>query len=245
MFGIHVVSGIPSGSIFYKDEAMLNSADEFRIKLTGQQVHASMPWAGRDPIVASAAIINNIQTMISRRSDLTKGMAVITVGHISGGTAANIIPKEVDMEGTIRTNNEDIRQNILQQLPEMVTHTALANNVKAEIELSPYAPVTYNNKMLTQLILPTLENTVGKNNLHRMETNASASDDFAHYGKLMPSLYISLGATPKNQDMSKAAPNHSPEFIVDDATLKQVLSLIYVLLWIILLSLVRYKKLER
>ncbi|MFY6887149.1 amidohydrolase [Acinetobacter baumannii] len=220
MFGIHVVSGIPSGSIFYKDEAMLNSADEFRIKLTGQQVHASMPWAGRDPIVASAAIINNIQTMISRRSDLTKGMAVITVGHISGGTAANIIPKEVDMEGTIRTNNEDIRQNILQQLPEMVTHTALANNVKAEIELSPYAPVTYNNKMLTQLILPTLENTVGKNNLHRMETNASASDDFAHYGKLMPSLYISLGATPKNQDMSKAAPNHSPEFIVDDATLK-------------------------
>ena len=68
--------------------------------------------------------------MISRRSDLTKGMAVITVGHISGGTAANIIPKEVDMEGTIRTNNEDIRQNILQQLPEMVTHTALANNVK-------------------------------------------------------------------------------------------------------------------
>ena len=113
-------------------------------------------------IVASAAIINNIQTMISRRSDLTKGMAVITVGHISGGTAANIIPKEVDMEGTIRTNNEDIRQNILQQLPEMVTHTALANNVKAEIELSPYAPVTYNNKMLTQLILPTLENTVGK-----------------------------------------------------------------------------------
>ena len=74
MFGIHVVSGIPSGSIFYKDEAMLNSADEFRIKLTGQQVHASMPWAGRDPIVASAAIINNIQTMISRRSDLTKGM---------------------------------------------------------------------------------------------------------------------------------------------------------------------------
>ncbi len=147
MFGIHVVSGIPSGSIFYKDEAMLNSADEFRIKLTGQQVHASMPWAGRDPIVASAAIINNIQTMISRRSDLTKGMAVITVGHISGGTAANIIPKEVDMEGTIRTNNEDIRQNILQQLPEMVTHTALANNVKADIELSPYAPVTYNNKM--------------------------------------------------------------------------------------------------
>ena len=69
-------------------------------------------------------------------------MAVITVGHISGGTAANIIPKEVDMEGTIRTNNEDIRQNILQQLPEMVTHTALANNVKADIELSPYAPVT-------------------------------------------------------------------------------------------------------
>lgn len=152
MFGIHVIAGMPSGNIFYKDGAILNSADEFRIKITGQQVHASMPWAGQDPIVSSAAVITNMQTLISRHSNLTKGMAVVSVGQISGGTVSNIIPNEVNMQGTIRTNQEDIRQNILKLLPEMVKNTALANNTKAEVELSSYAPVTYNDKTLTQLM---------------------------------------------------------------------------------------------
>ena len=220
MFGIHVIAGMPSGNIFYKDGAILNSADEFRIKITGQQVHASMPWAGQDPIVSSAAVITNMQTLISRHSNLTKGMAVVSVGQISGGTVSNIIPNEVNMQGTIRTNQEDIRQNILKLLPEMVKNTALANNTKAEVELSSYAPVTYNDKTLTQLMAKSLESTVGPSQLHVMGNNASASEDFAYYGKLMPSLFVFLGATPKDQDMDKAAPNHSPEFIVDDATLK-------------------------
>ena len=220
IFGMHVIAGMPSGHLFYKDGAILNSADEFRITLTGQQVHASMPWLGKDPIVASAAVINNLQTLISRHSDLTKGMGVITVGQIVGGTVGNIIPEQVSMEGTIRTNQEEIRQKILQLLPEMVRYTALANDVKAKVELSSYAAVTHNDKTLTQLMAPTLEASVGKLNLHLMANNASASEDFAHYGKLMPALFVFLGATPVAQDMSKAAANHSPEFIVDDATLK-------------------------
>ena len=220
MFGMHVIAGMPSGNIFYKDAAILNSADEFRIKIIGQQVHASMPWAGQDPIVSSAAVITNMQTLISRYSNLTKGMAVVSVGQISGGTVSNIIPNEVNMQGTIRTNQEDIRQNILKLLPEMVKNTALANNTKAEVELSSYAPVTYNDKTLTQLMAKSLESAAGASQVHVMGNNASASEDFAYYGKLMPSLFVFLGATPKDQDMDKAAPNHSPEFIVDDATLK-------------------------
>ena len=124
------------------------------------------------------------------------------------------------MQGTIRTNQEDIRQNILKLLPEMVKNTALANNTKAEVELSSYAPVTYNDKTLTQLMAKSLESAAGASQVHVMGNNASASEDFAYYGKLMPSLFVFLGATPKDQDMDKAAPNHSPEFIVDDATLK-------------------------
>ena len=220
IFGMHVISGMPTGNLFYKSGAILNSADEFRIKLTGQQVHASMPWAGTDPIVASAQVINNLQTLISRHSNLTKGMGVVSVGKIAGGTVSNVIPEEVSMAGTIRTNHEDIRQNILKKLPEMVKSTALANNVTANVEISSYAPVTSNNKTLTELIAPALETVVGKSQLHLMDNNASPSEDFAYYGTLMPSLFVFLGATPDNQDMAKAAPNHSSEFIVDDATLK-------------------------
>ncbi|RZG49055.1 amidohydrolase [Acinetobacter wuhouensis] len=220
IFGIHVISGMPTGNLFYKSGAILNSADEFRIKLTGQQVHASMPWAGTDPIVTSAQVITNLQTLISRQSDLTKGMGVVSVGQISGGTVSNVIPEEVSMAGTIRTNNEAIRQNILKKLPEMVKFTALANNVKANVDISSYAPVTTNDKTLTELTAPALETAVGKSQLHLLDNNASPSEDFAYYGKLMPSLFVFLGATPADQDMAKAAPNHSSEFVVDDATLK-------------------------
>ena len=220
IFGIHVISGMPTVNLFYKSGAILNSADEFRIKLTGQQVHASMPWAGTDPIVTSAQVITNLQTLISRQSDLTKGMGVVSVGQISGGTVSNVIPEEVSMAGTIRTNNEAIRQNILKKLPEMVKFTALANNVKANVDISSYAPVTTNDKTLTELTAPALETAVGKSQLHLLDNNASPSEDFAYYGKLMPSLFVFLGATPADQDMAKAAPNHSSEFVVDDATLK-------------------------
>ena len=124
------------------------------------------------------------------------------------------------MIGTIRSNSENIRQKILKDLPKMIEHNALANDVTAKVEIAPYAPVTTNDKTLTKLMQPTLAKVVGDSKLHVLENNASASEDFAYYGELMPSLFIFVGATPANQDMSKAAPNHNPLFIVDDATLK-------------------------
>ncbi|WP_180081211.1 MULTISPECIES: amidohydrolase [unclassified Acinetobacter] len=219
IFGLHVIAGIPSGHLHYKTGAILNSADNLKITVNGQQVHGSMPWAGRDPIVASAQMINNLQTVVSRRSDLTQGMGVVSIGQIQAGTAGNIIPEQVSMLGTIRSNSEQVRDNILKTIPQVVEHTAAANDVKAKVEIATYAPVTMNDETLTEVMVPTLKQAAN-GNVKILNNNASASEDFAYYGKLMPSLFVFLGATPANQDMSKAAPNHSPFFIVDDATLK-------------------------
>lgn len=220
IFGMHVMAGMPSGNIFYKDGAALNSADGIRVTLTGQQVHGSMPWKGRDSIVAAADIIQNLQTMVSRRADLSKGMGVVSIGQIQGGTSGNILPEQVSMIGTIRSNHEDIRQSIFKNLPTMIDHTAQANDVKAKVEISPYAPVTTNDKTLTELMAPSLIQAAGEGKAHVLEHNQSASEDFSYYGQLMPSLFVFLGATPADQDMSKAAPNHNPYFIVNDKTLK-------------------------
>lgn len=220
IFGMHVMAGIPSGTISYKDGAILNSGDHLRIQVNGKQVHGSMPWLGRDPIYASSQMINNIQSLISRKADLSKGMGVVSIGSIQGGTAGNVIPEQVNMTGTIRSNSENIRQNILKDLPKMIEYNALANDVTAKVEIAPYAPVTMNDKTLTKLMQPTLAKVVGDSKLHVLENNSSASEDFAYYGELMPSLFVFVGATPADQDMSKAAPNHNPLFIVDDATLK-------------------------
>lgn len=220
IFGMHVMAGMPSGHIFYKDGTILNSADHLRIQVSGKQVHGSMPWLGRDPIYASSQMISNMQSLISRRADLTKGMGAISIGSIQGGTVGNVIPEQVNMVGTIRSNNEEVRQNILKDLPKLIEHNAHANDVKAKVEIAAYAPVTTNDKTLTQLIAPSLVKVHGEDKLHVLENNASASEDFAYYGQLMPSLFIFIGATPQDQEMSKAAPNHNPQFIVDDATLK-------------------------
>ncbi|MEB4800470.1 amidohydrolase [Acinetobacter soli] len=220
IFGLHVIAGMKSGELNYKDGVILNSADQLRIRVTGQAVHGSTPWYGRDPVVASAEIINNLQTLISRRTDLSKGMGVVSIGNIQAGTAGNIIPEQVAMVGTIRSNHEDIRQTILKDLPVMVEHIGLANDVKTHVDIAQYAPVTSNNKILTESMLPTLNTVVGVQKLHRLDTNASASEDFSYYGQYMPSLFVFLGATPSTVELNKAAPNHNPNFIVDDATLK-------------------------
>lgn len=220
IFGLHVIAGMKSGELYYKDGVILNSADQLRIRVTGQAVHGSTPWYGRDPVVASAEIINNLQTLISRRTDLSKGMGVVSIGNIQAGTAGNIIPEQVAMVGTIRSNHEDIRQTILKDLPVMVEHIGLANDVKTHVDIAQYAPVTSNNKILTESMLPTLNAVVGVQKLHRLDTNASASEDFSYYGQYMPSLFVFLGATPSTVELNKAAPNHNPNFIVDDATLK-------------------------
>lgn len=147
-------------------------------------------------------------------------MGVVSIGSIQGGTTGNVIPNQVNMVGTIRSNSEDVRQGILKDLPKMLEHNAAANDVKVKVEIAPYAPVTTNDKTLTELMRPTLASVHGEDKLHVLDNNASASEDFAYYGQLMPSLFVFVGATPADQDPAKAAPNHNPNFIVDDATLK-------------------------
>jgi Metal-dependent amidase/aminoacylase/carboxypeptidase len=115
VFGVHVMAGYPTGHLYYKAGTVLNSSDQFRITVDGQQTHGSAPWSGVDPIVASGAIIGGLQTLVSRRADLSQGMAVVSVGTINGGSASNIIPQTVELTGTIRSNSPAIRDTILKK----------------------------------------------------------------------------------------------------------------------------------
>ena len=218
VFGVHVMSGYPSGHLYFKPGTALNSADDFRITVNGKQTHGSAPWTGVDPIVASEKIIDGLQTLISRRIDLTKGMGVISVGSINGGTATNIIPETVTLSGTIRTNSADIRDTILTKLPTLVSGIASAYEVKADLEVMHYAPVTTNNPGLTEAMVPALE-LAAPGKVERLSSSLSPSEDFSLYAEKVPGLFVFLGATPEGQDMNKAAPNHSPYFTVDDGTL--------------------------
>lgn len=218
IIGVHVMSNAHTGQIQYKTGAALNSADGFRIKLEGRQAHGSMPWTGADPIVASANVINAMQTLVSRQADLSQGMGVVTVGSIHGGTAGNIITGEVQMEGTIRSNAPAIRDTLIRELPDLVQKTADAQHVHAHVQLADFMPVTMNDRALTLAMAPALQKA-SDGNATEVFVNQAASEDFSYFAEKVPGLYVFLGATPADQDLATVPSNHNPGFFVDEATL--------------------------
>ena len=218
IFGVHVMAGYPTGHLYYKAGTVLNSSDAFRISLKGRQTHGSAPWSGVDPIVASSAVIGGLQTLVSRRVDLSQGMGVISVGTLNGGSAANIIPETVEMTGTIRSNSAAVRDTLLKKMPPLVQGIASAYETEASLLLVNHAPVTSNDPQLTAAMVPALE-LAAPGKVQLLPASLSPSEDFSYYAEKVPGLFVFLGATPEGQDMSKAANNHSPYFTADDATL--------------------------
>ncbi|MCM2459444.1 amidohydrolase [Pseudomonas sp. CG7] len=218
IFGLHVLAGYPTGHIFYRPGPVLNSNDGFRITVKGNQTHGSSPWTGSDSILASAKIIDGLQTLISRKSDLSKGTGVVSVGSIHGGTAENIIPESVLITGTIRTNSPDIRKQILDNMPPLVEHIATAFGTEAAVKIAAYGPVTVNDPYLTNSMLPALD-AAAPGKVHLMPNCLAPSEDFSYFSERIPGLYVLVGATPEDKDMASEPFNHSPHFTVDDATL--------------------------
>ena len=218
IFGVHVMAGYPTGHLYYKAGTVLNSSDGFRITLKGRQTHGSAPWSGVDPIVASAAVVNGLQTLVSRRADLSQGMGVISVGTINGGTASNIIPETVEMTGTIRSNSPAIRETLLKKMPALVQGISTAYETEAKVLVVNHAPVTTNDPDLTRSMVKALA-LAAPGKVEELPASLSPSEDFSYYAQKVPGLFVFLGATPADQDMSKVPNNHSPYFTADDATL--------------------------
>ena len=214
VFGLHVSAGLPVGTIALRAGPMMAASDAFRIVVKGKQSHGSRPWSGVDPIVAAADIIGTAQTLVSRRAALTRAPVVVTFGAIKGGIRQNIIPDEVEMIGTIRTFEPDMRDAVLAGLGEIATQVAAAHGATVELEI-PWLdgyPVTRNEPALTERMWPVLE-SVG--DVTEMDPITGA-EDFSMYGDHAPALFFFVGVTPEDEDMGSVPTNHSPLFFLDE-----------------------------
>src|SRR3954447_15681122 len=216
VFGLHVMPG-KSGEISYRAGAVLANSDGLEIKVTGRQGHGGMPWNTIDPITTSAQIVNGLQTIVSRRVDLTASPAVVTIGTINGGSRANIVPEMVEMTGTIRTYDEGIRTQVHDDIATVAGKIAESAGAKAEVSISHGYDTTVNNEELTGRMLPVLERAA--DGRIRRSLPVGASEDFSVFAQEAPGLFVFLGITPEGQDPTKAAPNHSPNFFVDEGAL--------------------------
>lgn len=218
IFGLHIKSEYEVGKIMYKPEGFMAAVNSFKLHVSGKQTHGSQPWSGIDPIVTSSLIINGLQTVVSRRAELTKEAVVVSVGSIHGGVRSNIIPEEVTMEGTIRTLDYGMQAKVLQDIRTTVTHIAESQGASAEIHIDKGYPITFNDPGLTARMVPTLEAAAGKENVELIKAWTGA-EDFSFFQKEIPGLYFFLGGTPADR-LEVLAPHHTPDFFVDDSAMK-------------------------
>ena len=219
IFGLHIWALAEVGTISYRPRSMMAAVDGLRIKVKGKQTHGSTPWTGIDPITASAQIIIGLQTIISRQTELTEEAAVITIGSIHGGVRSNIIPEEVELIGTIRTLNTDMRDKIHEKIRLTATKIAESAGAVADVRITKGYPITYNDPELTDMMLPSLKEVVGEENVKLVKAITGA-EDFSFFQQQIPGLYFFLGGLPKGKRAEEAAPHHSPDFYIDESGLK-------------------------
>jgi amidohydrolase len=219
IFGLHVWSLKEAGTIGYRPESTMAASDGLRITVKGKQTHGSTPWTGVDPITVSAQIIMGLQTIISRQTELTEDAAVITIGSIHGGVRSNIIPDQVEMVGTIRTLNTEMQDKIHEKIRLTVNKIAESAGATADVRIKKGYPVTYNDPELTAMMLPSLKEAAGAENVKLVKAITGA-EDFSFFQQQVPGLYFFIGGMPKGTKPEEAAPHHSPDFYIDESCLK-------------------------
>ncbi|NNE67230.1 MAG: amidohydrolase [Pyrinomonadaceae bacterium] len=218
IFGLHINSQTEIGQIGYKSGAAMASSDWFTVKIKGKQAHGSAPWAGVDPIVTAAQIIQGFQTIVSRQSRLTTAPVVITVGKINGGVRENIIPETLEMSGTIRTLDPAMQKDTHRRMQHTVKTIAASQGATATLEIDTKTLVTYNDPALVKKMVPSLFKAAGEENVSIREWTTGA-EDFSYFQEKAPGFYFFLGGMPKGQDPMKAAGHHTPDFYLDDSRL--------------------------
>lgn len=219
IFGLHINSQTDVGTIKYKPEGILAAAQRFEIHVHGKQSHGSTPWASIDPVVISAQIINGLQMIISRETELTKAGAVISVGMIKGGIRNNIIPETVTMIGTIRTLDYDMQKKLNETMIKRTKAIAESYGATADITISDGTPITYNDVKLTEKMLPSLQKAAGADHVMLIKAITGA-EDFSFYQKKIPGLYFFVGGKPLDVKPEDAPSHHTPIFYIDESGMK-------------------------
>ena len=218
IFGLHVTSIYPTGTVGYRSGPLMASADDFRIFVRGSQTHGAMPWRGVDPIVVSSQIVLGLQTIVSRQMNITKEPSVVTVGVFQGGVRHNIIPDEVKLEGTLRAFDEEQRDELHKHVTRISEMIAAAGGAKATVKIHKWYPVTVNHPQLTEWSVPSLTRVFGPGNVNVVDKVCGA-EDFSFFQQKVPGFFFFVGCTSPDKDPHTAAPNHSPRFFVDEACL--------------------------
>ncbi len=218
VFGIHIQAQTEVGQLSYRPGGEMASSDVFSIKVKGKSAHGAYPWLAVDPVVTAAQIIMGLQTIVSRQAQLTEDAVVLTVGMVHGGVRNNIIPEEVELTGTIRCLNKEMQQKVWAGVRRTAQGIAESAGATAEVDITSYAPITFNDPDLTRRMVPSLERAAGPANV-RVQKAVTGAEDFAFYQEKVPGLFVFVGGMARGQNSATTAPHHTAGFFVDESGL--------------------------
>lgn len=214
-FGLHLWNDVPVGYVDVRPGPIFASSDAFTIELKGGGGHAAMPHQTTDPVLASAELIVALQSLVSRETPPLEP-AVLTIGSIHGGTAPNIIPARVELEGTLRVFDPDVRQRLVSRIGDLTSGIATTFRVQCDLRMIESCPACINDPGMAELLRGVAGQIIGPPQvLDSMRT--LAADDMSFFLNAAPGCYFFVGGA--NAERGLNSPHHSPTFDFDEQAL--------------------------
>lgn len=213
VFGIHVMSNIETGKIYYRAGNTQTGRSYFKLKVQGKGGHGSSPHTANDAIVAASSFVMNVQTIVSRHIN-PFDTAVVTIGSFDGKGTFNIIKDSVVLEGDVRSMSDESRAIVEEQVRQFADGLEASFKVTTELEYKNDYPVLYNDPEVTGWVQEALEDA----EIAEVEETAPQppSEDFAYYLKEVPGTFFYVGAMPANGEWF---PHHHPKFDINEDSL--------------------------
>jgi len=212
-FGLHLWNQLPLGKIGVNRGAMMAAVDDFTIDVESPGGHGAAPHETSDPIVGAARIVEALQTIVSREISPLDSV-VVTVGSIHGGSAFNIIPKNVRLVGTVRSFTAAAHDAVPRKMERIVRGTADAAGVTARLEYRRINDPVVNNPEMADLVIGVARRLVGEENVET-STRTLGGEDMSVYLDRVPGCFFFVGSAPEGRHR----PHHSPIFDIDERAL--------------------------
>ncbi|MDL2298534.1 amidohydrolase [Synergistaceae bacterium OttesenSCG-928-D05] len=219
MLASHVWPTFETGMIGAQDGIVSAASDHLKIKVTGKSAHASMPHEGVDAIVAGAAVVGGLQTIVARNID-PKETAVITIGLINGGTRYNVLPEECFLEGTVRSFNKNVTAQMPVLIQRVVDGVSAGYGTTGEVDYESGYPSVQNNPAVAKICRSAIAEVVGEDGVLPVQGVPAAGEDFSFFSLAAPSVFAWLGCRPKDIPLEQMPPLHNAKFLPDPEALQ-------------------------
>ena len=219
--GIHLWNNQPAGWLGIANGPTMAAGEIFKVRIIGKGGHGALPHLTSDPVLASAQVITALQSIVSRNvNPLETAVVSVTMAH--GGEAFNVIPPEVELQGTIRTFSPEVRKTVLNRFHQVVSQAAEMMGCKAEIQVNSLTPAVINDSQVAKCVQEVARRILPD---HKLDTDfhTMGSEDMAFMMQIVPGCYIFVGSA--NPEKGLNYPHHHPKFDVDEQVLPSAVAL--------------------